>query len=120
MSSKSSLSSTTYKIDVTPEMERHLETYITYYPRRRINTENMNGILKIIVRIVIGNNLGISTCSDNVKQMIISIFHLVIQDEYKKSLLSTKEFTDLHLLVEKEMKRLEWEDCAMLWCMILF
>ena len=119
MSSKSSLSSTTYKIDVTPEMERHLETYITDYPRRRVNTENMNGILKIIARIVIGNNLGISTCSDNVKQMIISIFHLVIQDEYKKSLLSTKEIKELHPLVEDEMKRVEWEDCVMLWCMIL-
>jgi len=114
----SSQSSTTYKIDVTPEIERHFQTYITDYPRRRINTENMNCIFKIIARIVIGNNIGISTCSENVKKMIISIFHLVIQDEYKKSLLSTKEFKDLHPLVEKELERAEWEDCVMLWCLI--
>lgn len=114
-----SQSSPTYKIDVTPEMERHFHSYITEYPRRRINRENMNGILKIISRIVIGNHLGLSTCSDNVKKMIIAVFHLVIQDEYKKSLLSTKEFTELHNLVDDEMKRLEWEDCGMLWWLIL-
>jgi len=106
--------------NVTPEMERHLHTYLTDYTRRRINRDNMNGILKIIARIVIGNNLGISTCSDDVKKMISDVFHLVIQDEYKKSLLSTKELNELHPLVEKELKRAEWEDCMMVWCLILF
>jgi hypothetical protein len=52
--------------------------------------------------------------------MISDVFHLVIQDEYKKSLLSTKELNELHPLVEKELKRAEWEDCMMVWCLILF
>ena len=42
----------------------------------------MNGILKIIVRIVIGNNLGISTCSDNVKQMIRNFMTMNFSWEY--------------------------------------
>jgi hypothetical protein len=104
-------------------MELILKNYKEKYPRRRITKENLNGILEIILSItahypISNNNCNIKISFPPYKKLVIDTLHLFIQDDYKKSFLSTQEAKDLHSIVEEEVNQYEWEEKLIL-CFIM-
>lgn len=98
-----------YLTDVV-KMQSIIELYRELYPDRRLTEDNLSGIIKIMIKITNGNP-HFSLNDHNYRNILmVDLLHYLIQQEYKRSFLSTPEVIKLHSIVEREIKQHNWED----------
>jgi hypothetical protein len=92
------------------KLQAIVDLYRELFPNSRITEENFSGFIKIMITITNGHSHFSLNNHNYRKILMVDVMHYVIQQEYKRSLLSTPEVTVLHSIVEKELDRYEWED----------
>jgi hypothetical protein len=99
-------------------MKEIVEQYREQYPSVRITTDNIGDIIKILIRLSNGR-VHFSTNDHSYKYILmVDLLHYLIQEEYKRSYLSTKEVVELHSVVEREIEKHDLEDKMILFCVL--